>query len=76
MTIAQTQNTAEQLLRDAGILPVVTVDTLDQARRVADALLEGGLPAIELTLRTPVAIDALAMLKRELPNIVIGAGTV
>lgn len=33
MTIAQTQNTAEQLLRDAGILPVVTVDTLD--RRVA-----------------------------------------
>lgn len=76
MTIAQTQNTAERLLRDAGILPVVTVDTLDQARRVADALLEGGLPAIELTLRTPVAIDALAMLKRELPNIVIGAGTV
>ncbi|AKS20214.1 bifunctional 4-hydroxy-2-oxoglutarate aldolase/2-dehydro-3-deoxy-phosphogluconate aldolase [Xanthomonas campestris] len=76
MTIAQTQNTAEQLLRDAGILPVVTVDTLDQARRVADALLEGGLPAIELTLRTPVAIEALAMLKRELPNIVIGAGTV
>ncbi|TQV33964.1 2-dehydro-3-deoxyphosphogluconate aldolase, partial [Xanthomonas perforans] len=74
MTIAQTQNTAERLLRDAGILPVVTVDTLDQARRVADALLEGGLPAIELTLRTPVAIDALAMLKRELPNIVIGAG--
>ncbi|TXD44946.1 bifunctional 4-hydroxy-2-oxoglutarate aldolase/2-dehydro-3-deoxy-phosphogluconate aldolase [Xanthomonas campestris] len=76
MTIAQTQNTAEKLLRDAGILPVVTVDTLDQARRVADALLEGGLPAIELTLRTPVAIEALAMLKRELPNIVIGAGTV
>ncbi|NEL79176.1 MAG: bifunctional 4-hydroxy-2-oxoglutarate aldolase/2-dehydro-3-deoxy-phosphogluconate aldolase, partial [Xanthomonas perforans] len=76
MTIAQTQNTAEQLLRDAGILPVVTVDTLDQARRVADALLEGGLPAIELTLRTPIAIEALAMLKRELPNIVIGAGTV
>ncbi|PPV05401.1 keto-hydroxyglutarate-aldolase/keto-deoxy-phosphogluconate aldolase [Xanthomonas bromi] len=76
MTIAQTQNTAEHLLRDAGILPVVTVDTLDQARRVADALLEGGLPAIELTLRTPVAIEALAMLKRELPNIVIGAGTV
>lgn len=67
---------AEQLLSDAGILPVVTVDTLDQARRVADALLEGGLPAIELTLRTPVAMDALAALKRELPDIVIGAGTV
>ena len=76
MTLADHQNKALTLLHAAGILPVVTVDTLDQARRVADALLEGGLPAIELTLRTPVAIEALATLKRELPGIVIGAGTV
>jgi len=76
MTIAEHQNTAEQLLRAAGILPVVTVHSLDEARRVSAALLEGGLPAIELTLRTPVAMDALAMLKRELPDIKIGAGTV
>lgn len=76
MTIAELQTQAEQILHDAGILPVVTVDTLDQARRVADALLEGGLPAIELTLRTPIAIEALALLKRELPGIKIGAGTV
>ncbi|WP_058364812.1 bifunctional 4-hydroxy-2-oxoglutarate aldolase/2-dehydro-3-deoxy-phosphogluconate aldolase, partial [Xanthomonas translucens] len=76
MTIAEYQNTAEQLLRAAGILPVVTVHSLDEARRVSAALLEGGLPAIELTLRTPVAMDALAMLKRELPHIKIGAGTV
>ena len=39
-----------QLLRSAGILPVVTVHTLDQARKVSAALLQGGLPAIELTL--------------------------
>ncbi len=76
MTIEQRQEKAEQLLRAAGILPVVTVHTLDQARKVSAALLEGGLPAIELTLRTPVAMEALAMLKRELPDIVIGAGTV
>ncbi|CTP83696.1 keto-hydroxyglutarate-aldolase/keto-deoxy-phosphogluconate aldolase [Xanthomonas translucens pv. poae] len=76
MTIAEHQNTAEQLLRTAGILPVVTVHSLDEARLVSAALLEGGLPAIELTLRTPVAMDALAMLKRELPDIKIGAGTV
>jgi len=76
MTIAEHQNTAEQLLRAAGILPVVTVHSLDEARRVSAALLDGGLPAIELTLRTPVAMDALAMLKRELPDIKIGAGTV
>lgn len=76
MTIAEHQNTAEQLLRAAGILPVVTVHSLDEARRVSAALLDGGLPAIELTLRTPVAMEALAMLKRELPDIKIGAGTV
>ncbi|MEO6518550.1 MAG: bifunctional 4-hydroxy-2-oxoglutarate aldolase/2-dehydro-3-deoxy-phosphogluconate aldolase [Pseudoxanthomonas sp.] len=76
MSIAQHQHKAEQLLRAAGILPVVTVRTLEQARKVAAALLSGGLPAIELTLRTPVAMEALAMLKKELPDIVIGAGTV
>ena len=76
MTIALHQQKAEQLLRAAGILPVVTVHTLDEARKVSAALLKGGLPAIELTLRTPVAMEALAMLKKELPDIVIGAGTV
>ena len=76
MGIEQHQVKAAELLHAAGILPVVTVHTLDQARAVSAALLEGGLPAIELTLRTPVAMDALAMLKRELPDVVVGAGTV
>lgn len=76
MTIEQHQQTAEQLLRAAGILPVVTVDSVEQARRLADALLEGGLRSIELTLRTPVALESVAALKRDLPDVVIGAGTV
>ena len=70
------QARAADLLRNAGVLPVITVHTLDEARAIADALLEGGLNTLELTLRTPVAVDALAMLKRERPDIVIGAGTV
>jgi len=76
MTIEQHQQHAGRLLRAAGILPVVTVDSVDQARRLADALLDGGLRSIELTLRTPVALEALAALKRALPDIVVGAGTV
>ncbi|MCD9031281.1 bifunctional 4-hydroxy-2-oxoglutarate aldolase/2-dehydro-3-deoxy-phosphogluconate aldolase [Luteimonas sp. Y-2-2-4F] len=76
MSIAQHQDTAERLLTDAGLLPVITVDSVDQARRIAGALLEGGLRTLELTLRTPCALDALAALKRELPDIVVGAGTV
>src|SRR3546814_13611602 len=76
MSIEQHQAKAEQLLRTAGILPVVTVDSVEQARRLADALLEGGLPSIQLTLRTPVALEALAALKRDLPDVVVVAGTV
>ena len=76
MSIAQHQDRAEQLLRDAGILPVVTIDTVDQAKRLSAALLEGGLSAIELTLRTPIAIEALAALKKALPDVMVGAGTV
>jgi len=64
------------LLRKAGILPVITVHSIDQGHRIAEALLEGGLTTLELTLRTPVALEALAALKRALPEIVIGAGTV
>lgn len=76
MTIEQHQQRAEAFLRDAGILPVVTVDSVEQAKRLADALLAGGLRSIELTLRTPAALDALSALKASLPEIVIGAGTV
>lgn len=75
-TLAGRQASALRLLRAAGILPIVTVDSLDQARAVADALQRGGLDSIELTLRTPIALAALAMLKHEYPALVIGAGTV
>ena len=75
-TLAGRQQTALRQLRAAGILPIVTVDSLDQARAVANALQRGGLHSIELTLRTPVALAATAMLKKEFPELVVGAGTV
>lgn len=75
-SLAKRQQSALRLLRDAGILPIVTVDSLDQARAVTEALQRGGLHSIELTLRTPIALAALAMLKHEYPALVIGAGTV
>src|SRR5690606_2166001 len=76
MTLEALQNRAEQLLHRAGILPVITVDSVEQGRRIADALLEGGLTSLELTLRTPAALETLSALKKALPDIVIGAGTV
>ncbi|MGH8030740.1 MAG: bifunctional 4-hydroxy-2-oxoglutarate aldolase/2-dehydro-3-deoxy-phosphogluconate aldolase [Arenimonas sp.] len=76
MDLAGTQARALELLRAARILPIVTVDSLAQARSIARALQAGGLDTIELTLRTPVALDAIAMLKAEMPGLIVGAGTV
>ena len=58
------------------VLPVVVIDDLATAVPVARALVDGGLPAIELTLRTPVALDALRLIAAEVPEIALGAGTI
>jgi 2-dehydro-3-deoxyphosphogluconate aldolase/(4S)-4-hydroxy-2-oxoglutarate aldolase len=74
--LAQRQQETRALLRAAGVLPVVTVEDLPQAIALAGALARGGLTAIEVTLRSPAAMAALGVLKRELPQLCIGAGTV
>lgn len=58
------------------VVPVVVLDDLDAAVPVARALAEGGVPVVELTLRTPVALDAVRRIADEAPEVVIGAGTV
>lgn len=58
------------------VLPVVVIDDLSHAVPVARALVDGGLPAIELTLRTPVALEAMRLIAAEVPEIVLGAGTI
>ena len=70
------QQLALTLLRAAGILPILTVDSVNQARATAEALRRGGLNSIELTLRTAASLPALAALKREFPDMAVGAGTV
>jgi 2-dehydro-3-deoxyphosphogluconate aldolase/(4S)-4-hydroxy-2-oxoglutarate aldolase len=64
------------LLDGIRALPVVAIESVDDAVPLADALAEGGLPAIEVTLRTPAALDAIARLQKERPRLLIGAGTV
>lgn len=58
------------------VVPVVVIDDLAHATPVAQALVAGGLPVIELTLRTPVALEAIARIAEEVPDIVVGAGTI
>lgn len=66
----------KQVLGDRKIIAVVVLDKADDAPRLADALTEGGVSAVELTLRTPAAVDAIAAMKKHAPDVVIGAGTV
>jgi 2-dehydro-3-deoxyphosphogluconate aldolase/(4S)-4-hydroxy-2-oxoglutarate aldolase len=64
------------LLSRVPVVPVVVVDDLAHAVPLARALVAGGLPVIELTLRTPVALDAIRAIASEVPEILVGAGTI
>ena len=58
----------------APIVPVLVIDDVAHARPLAEALVAGGLPALEVTLRTPVALDAIRVMA-EVPGGIVGAGT-
>ena len=58
------------------LIPVVVIERLDDAVPVAEALLQGGVSALEITLRTRVACEAISAMKSAMPHAVIGAGTV
>ena len=60
----------------APVVPVVVVEDAADAVPLARALVAGGLPAIEVTLRTPAALDAIRAIAAEVPEAVVGAGTV
>lgn len=70
---ANTQRTRE-ICALAPIVPVLVVDDAAHARPLAEALVAGGLPALEVTLRTPAALDAIRAMA-QVPGGVVGAGT-
>ena len=61
---------------DSGVIAVLVIDEEKHAVPMARALLKGGVDTIELTLRTPAAIDAAKAIKKEVPEITLGFGTV
>lgn len=67
---------SEALFDLAPVIPVVVVDSVDQAVPVARALVAGGIPVIEMTLRTDAGLDAIRAIAAEVPEITVGAGTV
>ncbi len=67
---------SDSLLDRVPVVPVVVLHDAADAVPLARALVEGGLPVIELTLRTPAALDAVRAIAAEVPDILVGAGTV
>ncbi|MBR4719043.1 MAG: bifunctional 4-hydroxy-2-oxoglutarate aldolase/2-dehydro-3-deoxy-phosphogluconate aldolase [Lachnospiraceae bacterium] len=63
-------------IHDIGIVPVIAIDDADKAVPLARALVDGGLPAAEVTFRTAAAEEAIRNIIREVPEMLVGAGTV
>lgn len=65
----------EQIMRLAPVIPVLVIEEVAHARPIAEALVRGGLPVLEVTLRTASALDVIREMK-QVPGAVVGAGTV
>ena len=65
----------EEIMRTSAVIPVLVIDDAATARPLAEALVAGGLLVLEVTLRTPAALDAIREMKK-VPGAIVGAGTV
>lgn len=74
MTPQEASARARDICKLAPIIPVLVVDDVAHAKPLAEALVAGGLPALEVTLRTPAALDVIRAMA-EVPGGVVGAGT-
>ena len=64
-----------ETLKSAGVVPVIVIDEVARAVPLARALVNGGLPVLEVTFRTTAAAAAIAAIRSEVPEAVVGAGT-
>jgi len=67
---------AEQILTSGPVVPVIVINELEHAVPLAKALVVGGVKVLEVTLRTECALEAIRAIAREVPDAIIGAGTV
>jgi 2-dehydro-3-deoxyphosphogluconate aldolase/(4S)-4-hydroxy-2-oxoglutarate aldolase len=70
------QLTALQVMQDSPVIPVIVLTDVNQAVLLARALVAGGIRMLEVTLRTPQALACIEAIAREVPEAVVGAGTV
>ncbi|MGE8142771.1 bifunctional 4-hydroxy-2-oxoglutarate aldolase/2-dehydro-3-deoxy-phosphogluconate aldolase [Novosphingobium sp. NPDC080210] len=65
----------EKIMRTAPVIPVLTIEDVAHAAPIAEALVKGGLPVLEVTLRTSTALEVIREMK-QVPGAIVGAGTV
>ena len=66
----------EQIIANAGILPVINIPAVELAKPLALSILNGGISAMEVTLRSECSLDAIQAIKKDVSGMVVGAGTV
>jgi 2-dehydro-3-deoxyphosphogluconate aldolase/(4S)-4-hydroxy-2-oxoglutarate aldolase len=64
-----------RILRLSPVIPVITIHDPEQAAPLAEALFQGGLKVLEVTLRTPAGLEAITRMRRAVPEALIGVGT-
>ncbi|MBT9433003.1 bifunctional 4-hydroxy-2-oxoglutarate aldolase/2-dehydro-3-deoxy-phosphogluconate aldolase [Candidatus Sodalis endolongispinus] len=70
------KTSAETILTSGPVVPVIVIQKLEHAVPLAKALVAGGVKVLEVTLRKPCAMDAIRAIAKEVPDAIIGAGTV
>ena len=76
MTMTAKQDKLVALFKAATVIPVLTIERLEDAVPLARALVAGGVRTLEVTLRTPVAVEAATAMIAEVPEAIIGIGTI
>ena len=76
MAVKETTLTALQVMRDAPVIPVIVLHDVAHAVLLARALVAGGIRMLEVTLRTPQALQCIEAIAKEVPEAVAGAGTI
>lgn len=64
------------ILNTCPVMPVMVIENLDDAVPLAKALVAGGIKVLEITLRTPIALDAIRLISQEVKDAIVGAGTI
>ncbi|MDN7127235.1 bifunctional 4-hydroxy-2-oxoglutarate aldolase/2-dehydro-3-deoxy-phosphogluconate aldolase [Pseudidiomarina sp. 1APR75-33.1] len=76
MSFANWTLSPDELFSMGPVVPVMVIEQLEDALPMAQALLAADIKVLEVTLRTPVALEAIQLLREELPDALVGAGTV